>query len=112
MHKPPHQMLVIFGASGDLTRRKLIPAPFDLHRQNLLPGNFVILGPGRTEHTDESFRNLFRESLEEKHPETATSFLQRLFYHPAGSVYTHCMPADRAGTEPGKRTGRLHTDDH
>ncbi|MGC9470308.1 MAG: glucose-6-phosphate dehydrogenase [Bacteroidales bacterium] len=83
MHKPPHQMLVIFGASGDLTRRKLIPALFNLHRQGLLPGDFVIMGSGRTEHTDESFRDLFRESLEENDPEAATFFLQHLFYHPA-----------------------------
>jgi glucose-6-phosphate 1-dehydrogenase len=57
MEKPADCILVIFGASGDLTNRKLIPAIFELQNQNLLPNRFVVLGAGRTEMTDESFRN-------------------------------------------------------
>lgn len=54
--KAEDQMLVIFGASGDLTRRKLLPALFELHARGLLPDRFCILGVARTEHTDVSFR--------------------------------------------------------
>jgi glucose-6-phosphate 1-dehydrogenase len=56
MKKPKNQILVIFGASGDLTKRKLIPALYDLFRQNLLPDNFIVLGVSRTNFSDEEFR--------------------------------------------------------
>lgn len=48
--------VVIFGASGDLTRRKLFPALYRLARQNLLPHGFTIVGTGRTPLQDTSFR--------------------------------------------------------
>ena len=44
MKKPDNHIIVIFGASGDLTSRKLIPAIFKLWQQNLLPEKFHILG--------------------------------------------------------------------
>jgi glucose-6-phosphate 1-dehydrogenase len=47
--------LVIFGATGDLCRRKLIPALEDLHRRKLLPDNFKIIGASRTEHDRQSW---------------------------------------------------------
>ena len=48
--------MVIFGASGDLTHRKLIPALYNLAKDNLLPPNFAIIGFARRAKTDESFR--------------------------------------------------------
>ncbi len=56
--------LVIFGASGDLTRRKLIPAVYSLFREGLLPDDFSVIGFARREKTDESFRAEVREALE------------------------------------------------
>ena len=47
--------LVIFGATGDLCRRKLIPALFSLHEKNLLPEDFRIIGASRTAHTRQSW---------------------------------------------------------
>ena len=47
----PH-VLVIFGGSGDLTKRKLIPAVYNLYTKKLLPNNFAILGVGRTNPSD------------------------------------------------------------
>ena len=47
--------LVIFGATGDLCRRKLIPALFSLHEKNLLPEDFRIIGASRTPHTRQSW---------------------------------------------------------
>ncbi|MCB8999040.1 MAG: glucose-6-phosphate dehydrogenase [Bacteroidales bacterium] len=58
----PH-LIVIFGASGDLTRRKLIPALFNLKRQALLPDNFAVLGVGRTPMDDESFRDDMKAAI-------------------------------------------------
>jgi glucose-6-phosphate 1-dehydrogenase len=48
-------ILVIFGASGDLTARKLIPAVYNLFKTKLLPQNFCVLGVGRTEYSDEDY---------------------------------------------------------
>ncbi len=54
---------VIFGAHGDLTKRKLVPAMYALFLQGLLPKGFALLGTSRTPMTDEAFRNLMKESL-------------------------------------------------
>jgi glucose-6-phosphate 1-dehydrogenase len=56
---------VIFGASGDLAARKLVPALFDLHRERLLPGRFAVLGVSRTPMTDEAFRDKLRTAAAE-----------------------------------------------
>jgi glucose-6-phosphate 1-dehydrogenase len=55
--------IVIFGASGDLTRRKLMPALYNLARDRSLPGGFAVVGVGRREKTDESFRAEMKESI-------------------------------------------------
>ncbi|NDV79840.1 glucose-6-phosphate dehydrogenase [Dysgonomonas sp. 511] len=55
--------LIIFGASGDLTYRKLIPAVFDLYKQKSLPANFAVLGVARTSFTDDSFREKMKEGI-------------------------------------------------
>ncbi|MBK5719476.1 glucose-6-phosphate dehydrogenase [Dysgonomonas sp. Marseille-P4677] len=57
------QALIIFGASGDLTYRKLIPAIFDLHKQNSLPKNFAVLGVARSSFTDDSFREKMKDGI-------------------------------------------------
>jgi glucose-6-phosphate 1-dehydrogenase len=57
--------IVIFGASGDLTRRKLIPALFNLHRKGRLPANTHIVGFARRPWTDEHFRERLRGGVEE-----------------------------------------------
>ncbi len=53
----PH-VLVIYGASGDLSRRKLIPAVYDLYRGGYLPEGFALLGASRTDYSDEDFRKV------------------------------------------------------
>jgi glucose-6-phosphate 1-dehydrogenase len=63
MNAPPPQAIVIFGASGDLTRRKLLPAFYHLFLEGLLPEGFVILGYARTEMDDEAFREHAREAI-------------------------------------------------
>jgi glucose-6-phosphate 1-dehydrogenase len=51
-----NQTLVIFGASGDLTERKLIPAVFNLYLKKYLPAKYAILGVSRTPFSDDEFR--------------------------------------------------------
>ncbi|MBN1159601.1 MAG: glucose-6-phosphate dehydrogenase [Bacteroidales bacterium] len=60
-----NHLLVIFGASGDLTRRKLIPALFELYAQKLLPARFAILGVSRTQYSDEQYRLIVKKALSE-----------------------------------------------
>ena len=57
MKKTDNQMLVIFGASGDLTARKLIPSLFNLYLADQLPENFVVLGVSRSDLSDNAFRD-------------------------------------------------------
>ena len=61
---PDPSVLVLFGATGDLAHRKVIPALYQLWRTNLLPHEFLLLAVGRREYTDESFRADVRASLE------------------------------------------------
>src|ERR1039457_6425081 len=60
MDRPHNSIMVIFGASGDLTKKKLIPSLFELYKQELLCDDFAILGVSRTQFTDDQFRqNMF-----------------------------------------------------
>jgi glucose-6-phosphate 1-dehydrogenase len=79
----PH-ILVIFGASGDLTKRKLIPALYELHTQALLPENLAVLGVSRTELTDDGFREKMKEFLPilPNNQKDIESFLEHLYYQP------------------------------
>jgi glucose-6-phosphate 1-dehydrogenase len=57
--------VVIFGASGDLTRRKLLPALFNIANSGQLPKQFCVVGYARSELTDEEFRRRMREAIGE-----------------------------------------------
>jgi glucose-6-phosphate 1-dehydrogenase len=61
---PDPSVLVLFGATGDLTHRKVIPALYQLWRTNLLPHDFVILAIGRRDYDDATLRDEFKVSLE------------------------------------------------
>ena len=56
-------MLVIFGATGDLTKRKLLPALHNLGLEGMLPRSFAVLGVHRSDHSDESYRDLVRDEV-------------------------------------------------
>jgi glucose-6-phosphate 1-dehydrogenase len=56
--------LVIFGASGDLAKRKLIPALYEMAHEKLLPQNFALIGFARTEMSDDDYRKDCREALQ------------------------------------------------
>jgi len=75
---------VIFGASGDLTKRKLVPAIYSLYVHNLLPENFAILGVSRTGFSDEEFRLSMEKALEHYNEtdnhEKIREFAEKLFY--------------------------------
>jgi glucose-6-phosphate 1-dehydrogenase len=62
---PDPSILALFGATGDLAHRKVIPAVYHLWRTNLLPHEFVLLALGRRPYDDDEFRKLVREGLDE-----------------------------------------------
>ena len=57
-------VMIIFGASGDLTKRKLMPALYSLYKDKRLKGDFFIIGVGRTVYTDTDYRAYIYSELE------------------------------------------------
>src|SRR5579884_520414 len=55
--------LVIFGATGDLAHRKLLPGLYNLAHEGALPERFELIGVARSEYSDEEFREMARESI-------------------------------------------------
>ena len=85
---PPAQTLVVFGGSGDLARRKLLPALFDLACDGLMPERYAIVGSGGSRLDDTAFRERAREGIEEfsRHRLDEirwSAFAQALSYVPA-----------------------------
>jgi glucose-6-phosphate 1-dehydrogenase len=79
--------IVIFGASGDLTRRKLIPSLFNLHCKGRIWGKLRVVGVSRSVYTDEEFRTRMRHGMEEFAPEKYNpdrwmDFAQHVYYRP------------------------------
>src|SRR5258706_14039130 len=61
--KPPPCILVIFGAAGDLTRRLLLPALYNLRHARLLPEQFALIAVARHDEDDDSFRQNLVDAL-------------------------------------------------
>tara|TARA_Y100001970_G_C14259029_1_gene877971 strand:- start:14185 stop:15708 length:1524 start_codon:yes stop_codon:yes gene_type:complete len=79
------QCLVIFGASGDLTHRKLLPALFNLYLQRRLPSEFAVVGCARRSWTDSIFREKMHDKLKKlinKNKNKWDNFSKCLFYEP------------------------------
>ncbi|MFP5379761.1 MAG: glucose-6-phosphate dehydrogenase, partial [Vicinamibacteria bacterium] len=87
MRPPPPQALVIAGASGDLTRRKILPALYHLFEAGLLPERCAVVGAARTPYSDDEFRAEARTAVERFHShgiedEPWERFSRMLFYVP------------------------------
>ena len=65
MTTPDPQAIVIFGASGDLTRRKILPALYDLSCAGVLPERCAIVGYARSDWDDDRFREIARQAIEQ-----------------------------------------------
>ncbi len=81
----PPTTLSIFGASGDLARRKLLPAIYNLAHEGSLPERFNLVGISRRDQSDEDFRAAARESIEQfsrrsPDPTVLDGLLERLYY--------------------------------
>ncbi len=84
----PSNRLLLFGATGDLARRMLLPSLAALHADGLVADDLAIVGTARSEHDDESYRAFARAALEEFLPagrldaDAIDGFLARLRYQP------------------------------
>ncbi len=81
--KPKSQLFIIFGASGDLTYRKLVPAVYDLYKNGHLCERFAVLGVSRTPITDEEFRTKLAEGIRQFAQlslDKLDEFLTKIFY--------------------------------
>ncbi len=99
---PEPLILAIFGASGDLAKRKLIPAIFDLYERKYLPEHFAILGISRSKLSDDDFRKrVFFENefidLSNVADDVQQAFAKCLFYQPidTNSVDDYSLVKDR-----------------
>ena len=87
-------VMVIYGASGDLTKRKLIPALYNLAREDLLSKEFAVVGMARREMSHEAFREKISQDMKEHagsplDPTIWDWLVRRLYYVPGDVADTH-----------------------
>jgi glucose-6-phosphate 1-dehydrogenase len=113
---PPPLALVIFGATGDLTHRKLVPALYSLCTAGLLPEKMAIVGFGRSERSDDRFRDGLRRAVEESSARVSErdwdTFARRITYVRGGydepeSFEQLARDLDRIDAEAGTENHRL-----
>ena len=79
-----NHIFVIFGASGDLTKRKLVPALYSLFVLNLLPDKFILLGVSRSPFNDAKFRSEMKSAIlifkEIDNVDRVDEFINKMFY--------------------------------
>src|ERR1035438_4678128 len=104
-------LVVIFGGTGDLTRRKLIPALYDLACIGCTNPNFVVLGVGRTQLTDDQFRERMHEGIAKSkdarnYSENGWSeFAKRLHYLVGDANHPDFYPLLKAKIEEMQKAG-------
>jgi glucose-6-phosphate 1-dehydrogenase len=80
----PPTALVVFGASGDLAHRKLLPSLAQIQERGLLSEQFCLLGCGRTEYSDDQFRQFAADAIHKNaggvSSDASNAFLQKLYY--------------------------------
>jgi len=90
--------MVVFGGTGDLAHRKLVPAVYNLHHQGLLPQDFAFVGVGRKQKSDDQFRNELAESIN-KYSSSSwddqkwAALSPRIYYHQGDIRYADSYPA-------------------
>ncbi len=97
---PDNNSIVIFGASGDLTHRKLIPALYHLYSNKMLPDDFSVLGVSRTAFSDGEFRQKMKKALienEKVEEDVLNAFCDHLYYQPldTASVTEYALLKER-----------------
>lgn len=88
--RPPSTAIVIFGATGDLTSRKLVPALYNLAHDGYLPSEYVVVGASRTPLSDEDYRGRLYEAVKKFSrrgidENVWKAFSQNIFFQPLNS---------------------------
>jgi len=116
VRRAPPGILVVFGASGDLTHRKLLPALERLSRRRLLPAAFAVVGVARSEMSDDGFRDLMAEAVPGAGPGWAeiiknSSYISGEYAHPAtfSALSARLAEVDEALGTGGNRTYYMAT---
>ena len=97
--RQPVSKLLLFGATGDLSQRMLLPSLYGLHADGLLAQGLTITGTARSDHDDASFRDFTKAALDEFLPDdrkdeaAIASFLERIAYQPVDASTTEGFPA-------------------
>ncbi len=80
----PPTAMVVFGASGDLTSRKLLPSLMQIFQRQLLDDRFYLLGTGRKNFSDQQFRKIAQQAIKERckniSVEESKLFFEKLYY--------------------------------
>ena len=109
--RQPVAKLLLFGATGDLAQRMLLPSLYGLHSDGLLPGALTITGTARSDHDDGSYREFAAKALDtylpadRKHPSAIAAFLALLQYQPLDASKTDGFAA--LATKIGDVSGGL-----
>ncbi len=108
MTKPPASLLVLFGATGDLAQRMLLPSLYDLQRDGLLPSDLRILATSRGEMDDAAFRAIAATAVQAQtdgkaEPRQLAALLERIHYHAADSQSPEAMAGLAARVKELKR---------
>ena len=107
---PDDHVIVLFGALGDLSKRKLLPGLFHLDRAGLMPERYKVIGTSRKGGTADEFRAVARKAVGDAAGETWEGFAQRLEF----SAFSADQPeplteaVGRAESEMGSEPRRLH----
>jgi glucose-6-phosphate 1-dehydrogenase len=110
-------IMVVFGAGGDLTKRKLFPALYNLAEEKLLPEKFAVVGFGRSSWTHDNFKDKLNEALQEfeqgTNPKSRNWLLERCFYftgdfNDAGAFGNLKNTLDQLDKERGTGGNYLH----
>jgi glucose-6-phosphate 1-dehydrogenase len=107
---PDDHVIVLFGALGDLARRKLLPGLFHLDHAGLMPARYKIIGTSRSGGSDDDFRRVAREAIGEAAGETWERFSERLSFSRFSAEEPEPLQdaVSRAEEELGGEPRRLH----
>ncbi len=108
--RPEPSVLVLFGASGDLTERKIIPAFYELEKRNRLPDRFAIIGFARRDYSRDQFRDTLRKSLDKFVPAVDANVWSKLSERL--NYVSSDFNSDAGYQDLGTMLQRLHDDLH
>ncbi|WP_419808126.1 glucose-6-phosphate dehydrogenase [Sphingomonas sp.] len=117
MQRDPVGKLLLFGATGDLAQRMLLPSLYNLHADKLLPEKLQIIGAARSDYDDAGFRDFAKKALDKFLPDdrkdesAIAAFLERLSYQATDLSNPDAFPAlaEKVGDVSGKLAIYLST---